>query len=78
MLYATVITTIGYLNVFEEPFVMTQGGPNDATLTVSLDMYREGFNFFHMGYASAMAYVLFVIILAVTVLQLRLMKDNTR
>ncbi|MFJ4466951.1 carbohydrate ABC transporter permease [Streptomyces sp. NPDC089424] len=78
MLYATVITTIGYLNVFEEPFVMTQGGPSDATLTVSLDMYREGFNFFHMGYASAMAYVLFVVIMGVTVLQLRLLKDNTR
>ncbi|MGW2769705.1 carbohydrate ABC transporter permease [Streptomyces sp. NPDC001275] len=78
MLYATVITTIGYLNVFEEPFVMTQGGPSDATLTVSLDMYREGFNFFHMGYASAMAYVLFVVIMGITVLQLRLLRDNTR
>lgn len=78
MLYAAVITTIGYLNVFEEPFVMTQGGPSDATLTVSLLMYREGFNFFHMGYASAMAYVLFVAIMGVTVLQLRLLKDNTR
>ncbi|MFI1412325.1 carbohydrate ABC transporter permease [Streptomyces sp. NPDC020707] len=78
LLYATVITTIGYLNVFEEPFVMTQGGPSDSTLTVSLDMYREGFNFFHMGYASAMAYVLFVVIMGITVLQLRLLKDNTR
>lgn len=78
MLYATVITTIGYLNVFEEPFVMTQGGPDDATLTVSLEMYREGFNFFHMGYASAMAYVLFVVIMGITALQLRLLKDNTR
>ena len=78
MLYATVITTIGYLNVFEEPFVMTQGGPSDSTLTVSLDMYKEGFSFFHMGYASAMAYVLFVIIMAITVLQLRLLKDNTK
>ncbi|MFF7363493.1 ABC transporter permease subunit [Streptomyces sp. NPDC008125] len=78
MLYATVITTIGYLNVFEEPFVMTQGGPSDSTLTVSLNMYREGFNFFHMGYASAMAYVLFVVIMAITVLQLRLLKDNTK
>jgi ABC-type sugar transport system permease subunit len=76
-LYATVITTIGYLNVFEEPFVMTQGGPSNSTMTVSLDMYREGFNFFHMGYASAMAYVLFVVIMAITMLQLRLLKDNT-
>ncbi|MFF2652688.1 carbohydrate ABC transporter permease [Streptomyces sp. NPDC058045] len=78
MLYTTVITTIGYLNVFEEPFVMTQGGPSDSTLTVSLNMYREGFNFFHMGYASAMAYVLFLVIMGVTVLQLRLLKDNTK
>ncbi|GGK14736.1 sugar ABC transporter permease [Streptomyces camponoticapitis] len=78
MLYTSVITTIGYLNVFEEPFVMTQGGPSDSTLTVSLSMYREGFNFFHMGYASAMAYVLFVVIMAITVLQLRLLKDNTK
>ncbi|MEV0776225.1 carbohydrate ABC transporter permease [Streptomyces sp. NPDC050433] len=78
MLYTSVITTIGYLNVFEEPFVMTQGGPSNSTLTVSLSMYREGFNFFHMGYASAMAYVLFVVIMAITVLQLRLLKDNTK
>ncbi|SDK15460.1 carbohydrate ABC transporter permease [Streptomyces indicus] len=78
LLYATVITTIGYLNVFEEPFVMTQGGPSDATLTVSLDMYKQGFSFFNMGYASAMAYVLFVVIMGITVLQLRLMKDNTK
>ncbi|MFJ8949588.1 MULTISPECIES: carbohydrate ABC transporter permease [unclassified Streptomyces] len=77
MLYVAVMTTIGFLNVFEEPFVMTQGGPNEATMTLSLDMYREGFDFFHMGYASAMAYVLFVIVLAVTSLQLRLLKDKT-
>ncbi|MFR9674365.1 carbohydrate ABC transporter permease [Streptomyces sp. TR02-1] len=77
MLYVSVMTTISFLNVFEEPFVMTQGGPNDSTLTVSLHMYKEGFNFFHMGYASSMAYVLFTVILAVTLLQLRLLKDRT-
>nr|WP_235980876.1 sugar ABC transporter permease [Streptomyces albidus (ex Kaewkla and Franco 2022)] len=78
MLYVCVMTTIGFLNVFEEPFVMTEGGPDNSTLTVSLDMYREGFSFFHMGYASAMAYVLFTVILAITLLQLRLLKDKTR
>lgn len=62
-LYVAVMTSIGFLNVFEEPFVMTNGGPSDSTLTVSLLMYREGFNFFHMGYASSMAYTLFVITL---------------
>ncbi|MCH6160352.1 carbohydrate ABC transporter permease [Streptomyces marispadix] len=78
MLYVSVMTTIGFLNVFEEPFVMTEGGPDNATMTVSLDMYEQGFKFFHMGYASAMAYVLFTVILAVTLLQLRLLKDKTR
>ncbi|NEE01550.1 carbohydrate ABC transporter permease [Phytoactinopolyspora halotolerans] len=78
MLYVAVITTIGYLNVFEEPFVMTGGGPADSTLTTSLYMYREGFDFFHMGYASAMAYTLFVIVLAITLLQLRFLRDKTR
>nr|WP_262009764.1 sugar ABC transporter permease [Streptomyces sp. FIT100] len=78
MLYVAVMTSIGFLNVFEEPFVMTNGGPGDSTLTVSLHMYEEGFDFFHMGSASAMAYVLFTIVLAVTLLQLRLLKDKTR
>ncbi|MEV6260837.1 sugar ABC transporter permease [Streptomyces sp. NPDC051784] len=77
MLYVAVMTTIGFLNVFEEPFVMTDGGPDDSTLTVSLHMYKEGFTFFHMGSASAMAYVLFTIVLAVTLLQFRLLKDKT-
>ncbi|MEU0372240.1 sugar ABC transporter permease [Streptomyces sp. NPDC006283] len=78
LLYAAVMTTIGFLNVFEEPFVMTGGGPDNSTLTVSLLMYEEGFGYFRMGTASAMAYVLFTVVLAVTVLQLRLLKDNTR
>ncbi|MGH3311133.1 MAG: carbohydrate ABC transporter permease [Streptomyces sp.] len=78
MLYVVVMTSIGFLNVFEEPFVMTEGGPDNSTLTVSLGMYQQGFRFFHMGYASAMAYVLFTVILAVTLLQLRLLKDKTK
>jgi multiple sugar transport system permease protein len=78
MLYVCVMTSIGFLNVFEEPFVMTEGGPDNSTLTVSLHMYREGFKYFHMGEASAMAYVLFTVILAVTLLQLRLLKDKTK
>lgn len=75
--FAAVITSIGYLNVFEEPFVMTGGGPVDRTLTISLYMYRQGFNFFHLGYASAMAYVLFLVILGFTALQLRLFRSST-
>jgi multiple sugar transport system permease protein/raffinose/stachyose/melibiose transport system permease protein len=75
-LFIAVITSIGYLQVFEEPFVMTQGGPLDRTLSVAMYVYREGFNFFHLGYASSIAYVLFVVIAAVTALQFRLLRTG--
>jgi ABC-type sugar transport system permease subunit len=75
-LFAAVMTTIGYLQIFEEPFVMTQGGPLNRTLSVSIYMYQQGFNFFHLGYASAIAYTMFVVIAAVTVLQFRLLRSQ--
>ena len=76
ILFMTVITTIGYLQLFEEPFVMTDGGPLDATLSVTMYMYREGFTFFHQGYASAIAYVLFVIVAFVALLQFRFLRSD--
>jgi multiple sugar transport system permease protein len=56
--------------VFAEPYVMTQGGPADSTLTVALLMYREGFRWWNLGYASALALLLFALILAGSGLQL--------
>jgi multiple sugar transport system permease protein len=76
ILFMTVITTIGYLQLFEEPFVMTGGGPLDKTLSVSMYMYLQGFTFFHQGYASAIAYVLFVIVAIVAVLQFRFLRSD--
>jgi multiple sugar transport system permease protein len=76
-LFAAVMTTIGYLQIFEEPFVMTQGGPLNRTLSVSIYMYQQGFNFFHLGYASSIAYTMFVVIAAVTVVQFRLLRSET-
>ncbi len=76
-LFAAVMTTIGYLQIFEEPFVMTQGGPLNRTLSVSIYMYQQGFNFFHLGYASSIAYTMFVVIAAVTVVQFRLLRTET-
>jgi ABC-type sugar transport system permease subunit len=75
-LFVAVIMTIGYLQLFEEPFVMTQGGPLNRTLSVSMYMYQEGFSFFHLGYASSIGYVLFVVIAAVTALQFRLLRSG--
>lgn len=68
--FVTIITMIGYFQLFAEPYVMTQGGPSHSTLSIVLLMYEEGFRWWNMGYAAALAFVLFVIVLAVTWLQL--------
>ncbi len=73
--FVTVITMIGYLQVFAEPYVMTQGGPANSTLSLSLLMFRDGFHWWNMGYASATAFVLFAIILVGTLIQLRIIKE---
>ena len=73
-LFVAIITMIGYFQLFAEPYVMTQGGPSNATLSIVLLMYEEGFRWWNMGYASALAFVLFVIILAATLLQLSFRK----
>jgi multiple sugar transport system permease protein len=68
--FVVVTTTIGYLQLFAEPYVMTQGGPAERTLSIVLLMYEEGFRWWNLGAAAAIAFVLFAIILAVTGLQL--------
>jgi multiple sugar transport system permease protein len=75
LLFGAVYTGIGYLQVFEEPFVMTQGGPLSSTLSVSYHIYNQ-FGFGNYGYASAASYVLFVAIVALSVLQFRLLRER--
>lgn len=74
-----VMSLIGTFQVFDQAYVVSQGtgGPLDATMTVVLDIYRTGFRDFNMGYASAMAFVLFVIILILTLIQRKLFKEET-
>jgi multiple sugar transport system permease protein len=64
--FVAVITLAGYFQLFAEPYVMTGGGPADSTLSVVLLMYREGFRWWNMGYAAAVSFVLFALILGVT------------
>lgn len=66
--FVGVMTVIGYFQLFAEPYVMTQGGPGRSTLSIVLYMYEEGFRWWSLGYAAALAFVLFAIILAVTAL----------
>ena len=75
-LFVTIITTIGYLQLFSEPYVMTRGGPLGATQSVVLLMYEQGFRWWNMGYAAAIAFVLFLVILAVTLVQLRFQRGS--
>lgn len=76
--FVGVITAIGYFQLFAEPYVMTQGGPLKSTLSMVLLMYEEGFRWWRLGSAATVAVVLFVIILAATVLQLRLQRERPR
>jgi len=72
VLLVSILTTAGYFQLFAEPYVMTQGGPLQSTVSVLYLMYEEGFKFWNLGSASAVAFVLFVLIFAVTLIQLRL------
>jgi len=74
--FVVVTTTIGYLQLFAEPYVMTQGGPAERTLSIVLLMYEEGFRWWNLGTAAAIAFVLFAIILVVTGLQLLLRRKE--
>jgi multiple sugar transport system permease protein len=67
-----VLTIAGYFQLFAEPYVMTQGGPLQSTVSVLYFMYEEGFKWWNLGSASAVAFVLFLVIFGVTVVQLRL------
>jgi len=69
-----VMGLIGVFQIFDAAFIMTQGGPVNSTLFYVYHLFNNAFRYGHMGYASAMAWVLFVIILGLTVMQLRLAK----
>jgi multiple sugar transport system permease protein len=71
-----VLTVAGYFQLFAEPYVMTQGGPLQSTLSVLYLMYEEGFKWWNLGSASAVAFVLFALIFAVTLLQARTVRGG--
>jgi multiple sugar transport system permease protein len=75
LLFGAVVTGIGYLQLFEEPFVMTRGGPLSSTLSVSYHIYNQ-FGFGNYGYAAAASYVLFVAIVALSLLQFQLFRTR--
>jgi multiple sugar transport system permease protein len=70
-----IMTLAGYFQLFAEPYVMTQGGPLRSTVSVLYFMYEEGFRWWNLGYASAVAFVLFIVIFAVSAALWRFDRD---
>lgn len=73
--YAVVMTIISSFQVFDQTMIMTGGSPANSTNTIVLYLYQNGFQFFKMGYASAIAWVLFAFIFIVTLIQMKLQKE---
>jgi multiple sugar transport system permease protein len=70
MLMVSILTMAGYFQLFAEPYVMTQGGPLQSTVSVLYLMYEQGFKYWNLGSATAVAFVLFVLKFCVTLLQM--------
>ncbi len=76
VLLVSILTVAGMFQLFAEPYVMTQGGPEQSTVTVLYFMYEEGFKWWNLGSGAAVAFILFLCILAVTLLQLRVARRS--
>lgn len=70
--FNVVVGLIFGIQTFAEPDVMTGGGPDKATLFLGLHLYQSAFHFLKMGYASAMAWIMFLVIMGLTILQFKL------
>jgi len=77
-LFVGVMTMLGQFQLFSEPYVMTQGGPLRSTVTIVLLMYEQGFRWWRMGQASAIAFILFAFMLVGTLVQLRLQREEAK
>ena len=76
VLLVSVLTVAAMFQLFAEPYVMTQGGPAQSTVTILYFMYEEGFKWWNLGSGAAVAFLLFLCILAVTLVQLRLARRS--
>lgn len=72
LLLVSILTMAGYFQLFAEPYVMTQGGPVESTVSVLYFMYDQGFKWWNLGFASAVAFALFLIMIVFTTLQYRI------
>ena len=78
LLFVSVMTMIGQFQLFAEPYVMTAGGPLRSTVSLILLMYEQGFRWWRLGYAAAVAFILLAIVLVATMVQMRLQRGERR
>ncbi|WP_455662480.1 carbohydrate ABC transporter permease [Pradoshia sp.] len=76
ILFTAILSTIGTLQLFDEPYNLTKGGPADATMSLGLYIYQNGFNYFDFGYASAIAYAVVVLVAVLTFIQFKVTGDE--
>ena len=76
ILFTSIISTISTLQLFDEPYILTKGGPSDATLTTGMYVYNTGFTYYDFGYASTMAYAIVVIILILSAIQKKVAQED--
>ncbi|WP_077619664.1 carbohydrate ABC transporter permease [Bacillus sinesaloumensis] len=76
ILFTSIISTIATLQLFDEPFNLTKGGPGDSTTTLGLMIYNNGFKYYDFSYASAIAYVVVVIVAILSLIQSRVTGDG--
>ncbi|MFC4777855.1 carbohydrate ABC transporter permease [Paenibacillus sp. GCM10023252] len=76
LLFTAILSTIGTLQLFDEPYTLTKGGPSDATLTIGMYLYQTGFRYFDFGYASTLAYVIVILIGIMSYIQFRVTGDE--
>jgi len=76
ILFTAILSTIGTLQLFDEPFTLTKGGPSDATLTIGMYLYQTGFRYFDFGYASTLAYVIVIMIGTLSYIQFKVTGDE--
>jgi ABC-type sugar transport system permease subunit len=75
IVFVTITSIVGAFQVFDQVFIMTQGGPGDATYVYNFYFFRQAFGLLKMGYASAMSYILFLVMFVTAIFQLRLTRE---
>jgi lactose/L-arabinose transport system permease protein len=76
MLVNVTLALMGAFNVFDIPYIMTEGGPANSTIVMALHIYIRGFKFYQFGYAAALSYVLLLLVTIIAAIQMKMMSGN--